>query len=88
MLSDEQMRKILPFSLLNDEQMSHWVGVKHLPVKKNMIRIPVNQTSIMGCHVGVWFTLLTCCKKKAFKGHVIIGILILEGKKNFKKNGC
>ena len=31
MLSDEQMRKIWPFSLLNDEQMSNKVGVKHLP---------------------------------------------------------
>ncbi len=32
-LSDEQMSKRWPFSLLNDEQMSNWVGVKHLPVK-------------------------------------------------------
>ena len=31
-LSDEQMRKIWPFSLLNDEQMSKKVGVKHQPV--------------------------------------------------------
>ena len=31
-LSDEQMSKRWPFSLLNDEQMSNWVGVKHLPV--------------------------------------------------------
>ena len=31
-LSDEQMSKKLQFSLLNDEQMSNWVGVKHLPV--------------------------------------------------------
>ena len=31
-LSDEQMSKKLPISLLNDEQMSNWVGVKHLPV--------------------------------------------------------
>ena len=31
MLSDEQMSKRWPFSLLNDEQMSNWVGVKHLP---------------------------------------------------------
>ncbi len=31
-LSDEQMRKIWPFSLLNDEQMSNKVGVKHQPV--------------------------------------------------------
>ena len=30
-LSDEQMSKRWPFSLLNDEQMSNWVGVKHLP---------------------------------------------------------
>ena len=29
---DEQMRKIWPFSLLNDEQMSNKVGVKHQPV--------------------------------------------------------
>ena len=31
MLSDEQMRKIWPFSLLNDEQMSNKVEVKHQP---------------------------------------------------------
>ena len=31
-LSDEQMRKIWPFSLLNDEQMSNWLGVEHQPV--------------------------------------------------------
>ena len=30
-LSDEQMRKIWPFCLLNDEQMSNKVGVKHQP---------------------------------------------------------
>ena len=33
MLSDEQMSKRWPVSLLNDEQMSNWVGVKHLPVR-------------------------------------------------------
>ena len=33
-LSDEQMRKIWPFCLLNDEQMSNKVGVKHQPVSK------------------------------------------------------
>ena len=32
-LSDEQMRKNLPFSPLNDEQMSNWLGVEHLPEK-------------------------------------------------------
>ena len=32
-LSDEQMSKGWPFSLLNDEQMSNWVGVEHQPVK-------------------------------------------------------
>ena len=31
-LSDEQMSKRWQFSLLNNEQMSNWVGVKHLPV--------------------------------------------------------
>ena len=30
-LSEEQMRKIWPFSLLNDEQMSNKVEVKHQP---------------------------------------------------------
>ena len=30
--SDEQMRKRWPFSLLNDEQMSNKVWVKHQPV--------------------------------------------------------
>ena len=33
MLSDEQMSNGYPFSLLNNEQMSNWVGVKHQPVK-------------------------------------------------------
>ena len=32
-LSDEQMSKRLPFSPLNDEQMSNWVGIKHLTGK-------------------------------------------------------
>ena len=31
-LSDEQMRKRWPFSLLNNEQMSNWLGVEHFPV--------------------------------------------------------
>ena len=30
---DEQMSKGWPFSLLNDEQMSNWVGVEHQPAK-------------------------------------------------------
>ena len=30
-LSDEQMSKGCPFSLLNDEQMSNWLGVEHQP---------------------------------------------------------
>ena len=33
MLSDEQMSKRWPFSLLNDEQMSNKVGVEHQPVE-------------------------------------------------------
>ena len=32
-LSDEQMSKIWQFSILNGEQMSNRVGVKHLPDK-------------------------------------------------------
>ena len=32
MLSDEQMSKTWPVFLLNDEQMSNWVGVKPLAV--------------------------------------------------------
>ena len=32
MLSGEQMSKGWPFSLLNDEQMSNWLGVEHQPV--------------------------------------------------------
>ena len=32
-LSDEQMRKNLPFFLLNDEQINGQLGVEHLPVK-------------------------------------------------------
>ena len=30
-LSDEQMSKGWPYSLLNDEQMSNWLGVEHQP---------------------------------------------------------
>ncbi len=30
-LSDEQMSNGWPFSLLNDEQMSNWLGVEHQP---------------------------------------------------------
>ena len=36
-LSDEQMSKRWQFSLLNDEQMSNWLGVKHLPVGENQV---------------------------------------------------
>ena len=36
-LSDEQMSKRWPFSLLNAEQMSNWLGVRHLPVINNGI---------------------------------------------------
>ena len=32
-LSDEQMSKRWPFSLLNNEQMSNWLGVEHQPDK-------------------------------------------------------
>ena len=32
-LSDEQMSKGWPYSLLNDEQMSNWLGVEHQPGK-------------------------------------------------------
>ena len=34
MLSGEQMSKRWLCSLLNDEQMSNWVGVEHLPVNQ------------------------------------------------------
>ena len=34
-LSDEQMSKRWQFSLLNDEQMSNWVGVEHQPEKQD-----------------------------------------------------
>ena len=33
-LSDEQMSKRWPFSLLNNEQMSNWLGVEHQPETK------------------------------------------------------
>ncbi len=33
-LSDEQMSKGWPFSLLNDEQMRNKVGVEHQPVSE------------------------------------------------------
>ena len=36
-LSDEQMSKIWPFSLLNDEQMSNKVRVEHQPATKNVL---------------------------------------------------
>ena len=39
-LSDEQMSKRWPCSLLNDEQMSNWVGVKHLGNWKKRFRFP------------------------------------------------
>ncbi len=32
MLSDEQMSKGWPFSLINDEHMCNWLGVEHQPV--------------------------------------------------------
>ena len=39
MLSDEQMSKRLPFSLLNNEQMSNWLGVEHQPEKHQVVSI-------------------------------------------------
>ena len=66
-LSDEQMSKRWPFSLLNDEQMSNWVGVKHLPgvepkierkPPKRMVKImenPMNKWMIWGAHPYFWF---------------------------------
>ena len=36
-LSDEQMSKGLPFFLLNDEQMSNWLGVEHQPAIKQPV---------------------------------------------------
>ena len=39
-LSDEQMSKRWQFSLLNDEQMSNWVGVEHLPGKSSTSFLP------------------------------------------------
>ena len=39
MLSDEQMSKRLPFSPLNDEQMSNWLGV----VRTNQLKIFSNK---------------------------------------------
>ena len=48
-LSDEQMSKGCPFSLLNDEQMSNWLGVEHQPVLINHeIRILMNQPGFNG----------------------------------------
>ena len=35
-LSDEQMSNGYPFSLVNDEQMSNKVGVKHQPAKDGL----------------------------------------------------
>ncbi len=35
-LSDEQMSKRWPFSLLNNEQMSNWLGVEHQPDKRHV----------------------------------------------------
>ena len=53
MLSDEQMRKIWPFSLLNDEQMSNKVGVKHQPV----LEIHFQRISLLPpVPVGAWRT--------------------------------
>ena len=40
-LGDEQTSKKWPFSLLNDEQMSNWVGVKHLPDSFFRVILPI-----------------------------------------------
>ena len=38
-LSDEQMSKEWPFSLLNDEQMSNWLGVEHCPENDHCVTV-------------------------------------------------
>ena len=43
MLSDEQMSKRWQFSLLNDEQMSNWVGVEHLPEAPGLVYLDVSK---------------------------------------------
>ena len=67
-LSDEQMRKIWQFSLLNDEQMSNKVEVKHQPDEnlpsyvgiiinhyKDLLRIPMKQPGFNGKASGRCF---------------------------------
>ena len=57
-LSDEQMSKRWPFSLLNDEQMSNWLGVKHLPANichslQNKNLKPPGQGNVFFSHLKV-----------------------------------
>ena len=70
-LSDEQMSKGCPFSLLNDEQMSNWLGVEHQPDKSfshhglkpfsfsGIWCFPLGYQKIVSGH-------LRCCKHSAF----------------------
>ncbi len=58
MLSDEQMRKIWPFSLLNDEQMSNKVGVKHQPEKDGANSFASDLGLFGGTLSDIWHALL------------------------------
>ena len=44
---DRSASKRWPFSLLNDEQMGNWVGVKHLPVQLVFVALSIETRNII-----------------------------------------
>ena len=54
-LSDEQMSKSWPFSLLNDEQMSNWLGVEHLPVIR--VNLFLNTKYKTWSYLGIFWSI-------------------------------
>lgn len=57
--SDEQMNHRCPFSLLNKEKMSNWLGVEHQPV------FPLKRLEQLFFHLGEFFRV----GKKGSKVH-------------------
>ncbi len=56
-LSDEQMSYGWPFSLLNDEQMSNWLGVEHQPVNFSGLSGLVFWSCVHGAAFWKWSLL-------------------------------
>ena len=74
-LSDEPISKRWPFSLLNDKQISNWVGFKHLPNMNGINPLATERKFVTPEKKGPIFGGTLCCqdgtmpwKNEAFLG--------------------